>query len=234
MRVAACIIQARLGSSRLPAKTMLRLPSGSCVLEEVIRRCWHIKGIGVVAVAAPDTQENDIIADVARRARTVCVRGPEHDVLARYYKAADELGADIVMRITSDCPLLDVDTCGAVLKLRETTGADYVSNSWPSRHFPHGWDCEVFTREALELADASVPRVAYGAGEVTWGIDSADATQALYDREHVTPWLQRSPDIKRAFLKDMQDRSHIRWTLDTLADYKVIWDEFVRREKEAA
>jgi spore coat polysaccharide biosynthesis protein SpsF len=220
---AACIIQARLGSTRLPAKVLLPLPTGRTVLEEVIHRCQQIEMLCrpelvirplLVVVAIPETPDNDELAHVAGRAGAIVVRGPEHDVLARYVKAAEAVGADVIMRITADCPLLDPQTCEAVLELFQKSGADYASNVWPARHYPQGWDCEVFTMQALRKAHA-------------------EATDA-YDREHVTPFLQRSPDINRVMLKDMQDRSHIRWTLDTAEDYEAICAEFERREREAA
>jgi spore coat polysaccharide biosynthesis protein SpsF len=231
----ACVIQARLGSTRLPAKVLLPLPTGRTVLEEVIYRCKMIKGVDVVVVAIPDTVENDILkahlANVATvfidhlppRAAlhvepndgpgVVVIRGPEHDVLSRYAKAAEAVDAKVVIRVTADCPLIDPDTCGAVFKLQQETGAEYASNCWPARHFPHGWDCEVFTRDLLRRCEAQL-----------WDD---------YEREHVTPKMQKADGVKRALLKAMEDRSHIRWTLDTLADYKVIWDEFKRREEAA-
>lgn len=207
----ACIIQARLRSTRLPAKVLLPLPTGRTVLEEVIYRCKQIKGVDAVVVAIPDTPENDIIASVA--CRTAVVRGPEHDVLARYAKAASEVNADVIMRITSDCPLVDPEVSGQVLRL--VGGVGYASNCWPAREHPHGLDCEVFTRDLLSMANN-------------------EATDA-YDREHVTPFIQRNCRVEgSALLKSMVDRSHIRWTLDTIEDYVTIWDEFQRREKEAA
>ena len=251
----ACIVQARLGSSRLPAKVLLPLPAGRTVLEEVLSRCKQIPGVDVVVCAIPDTAENDILASFVSKANHVpynplfdtppyplgkdwakgvtLVRGPEHDVLARYAKAAAAVNADIILRITSDCPLLDPQVCGELLKLRERTNAGFASNSWPARSYPVGFDCEVFTREALERANAAAPAMS-PPGTLFERMDLA-TFDAHQDREHAgCPWMMRQTDIKKALLKAMDDRSHLRWTLDTLQDYVTIWNEFERREREAA
>jgi len=126
-------------------------------------------------------------------------RGSAEDVLARYAGAARLVEADVILRVTGDCPLIDPEICDRVIRLREATNADYVSNNMP-RLYPHGLDCEVFTREAFERSDR-------------------EAT-APYDREHVTPWLRRHPELKRTSLigpgwPAMQQR----WTLDFPEDY---------------
>jgi spore coat polysaccharide biosynthesis protein SpsF len=216
----ACIIQARLGSTRLPAKVLLPLPTGRTVLGEVLFRCCRILGVDAVVLATPDTPENEFLLQAATHRQglpktIIEVVGPEHDVLARYAKAAKQVGADVIVRITADCPLLDPHACSEVIKLREGTGADYVSNSWPARSFPHGYDCEVFTIDALRRAH--------------------ELTTDASDREHVGPAIQKVlPNDKRALLKAMDDRSHIRLTLDTLSDYVAIWREFERRQRAEA
>lgn len=219
----AVIVQARLGSTRLPAKVLLPLPNGRTVLEEVLRRCKQIPGIDIVVCAIPDTAENDILSTLLAQMvmyddglRTKIpvktVRGPEHDVLARYAKAAAAVNADVILRITSDCPLLSPEVCGDALRLLHHSHSSYVSNSWPVRHFPHGWDCEVFSRHYLERANA-------------------EATSPV-DREHVTPYMQRLGGS--AVLKSMVDRSSERITLDTLADYVHIWNVMEQQMREAA
>ena len=241
------IVQARLGSTRLPAKVLLPLPTGRTVLEEVLYRAKQIPGVDVVVAAIPDTAENDIVEAMALRElerlnadrdrhdlvafgstrvhRTV--RGPEHDVLARYVKAAEAVKADVIMRITADCPLIDPKVCGAVLALRDSQLADYASNAWPARSYPHGLDCEVFTRALLELANAHCDCGHMIDGRGTRHVENPD-------REHVTPWMQRQPDLRRAHLKGLDDRSHLRWTLDTLEDYTRIWGVIEEQTREAA
>ncbi len=218
----AVIVQARLGSTRLPAKVLLPLPTGRAVLEEVLLRCRKIPGVDVIVCAIPDTVENDILLRLYepmkhisefgfQNPRLVFVRGPEHDVLARYAKAAEAVNADVIMRITSDCPLLDPEACGFVLETQQRNGG-FVSNSWPVREGPHGHDCEVFTHEALKRAHA-------------------EATLPEH-REHVTPYMQAHE--QSTIIKSMIDRSHLRWTLDTLEDYSRIWKVMEEQMREAA
>jgi spore coat polysaccharide biosynthesis protein SpsF (cytidylyltransferase family) len=102
----AIIVQARYGSTRLPGKIMRPL-GGATVLRRVLDRCARIPGADVVVCAIPDTDENEPVAAEAARAGAVVVRGDERDVLARYAKAASAVGADMVMRVTSDCPFID-------------------------------------------------------------------------------------------------------------------------------
>jgi spore coat polysaccharide biosynthesis protein SpsF len=257
MQKVAVIVQARLGSTRLPAKVLLPLPTGimtlcgerfvpaATVLEEVVNRCIMIDGVDVVVAAIPDTPENDILVDILNRGQEErqefdgdpplkIVRGPEHDVLARYAKAAEAVKADVIMRITADCPLIDPQVCGDVLKLQQSTGADYVSNAWPSRHFPHGYDCEVFTMEVLERAYREMPPLYYDVPMPGGGLVGRDNPLGA-DREHAgCPWMQRQQDIRKAHLKAMEDRSHLRWTLDTLSDYVRIWNVMQQQMREAA
>lgn len=209
----AVIVQARLGSTRLPTKVLLPLPTGFVVLEEVLHRCWKIPSVDVVVAALPDTAENDILLSCVA-GDTVVVRGPEHDVLARYAKAAEAVKADIIMRVTSDCPLIDPEVCGKTLDLHCRINRGFVSNSWPHRTYPHGFDCEVFNADLLAEAHQN-------------------ATEPE-DREHVTRWFQRQPHVEKACLSTEEDRSHLRWTLDTLEDYVRIWNVFQEQMREAA
>ncbi|GAB4195362.1 MAG: NTP transferase domain-containing protein [Thalassobaculales bacterium] len=191
----AAIVQARLGSSRLPGKVLMRL-GGVTVLRHVLGRAAAIPGIDRLVCAVPERAADDLVAAEARAAGAEVVRGPEADVLARYALAAAASRADRLLRITADCPLLDPLLCGEVLAL--LGGHDYASNVEP-RRFPQGLDCEAMTAEALHRA-------------------AAEATEP-YEREHVTPWLRRHPTIRRAHLVPAEDLSVHRWTLDTPADF---------------
>jgi len=200
----ACIVQARLGSTRLPAKVLLPLPNGRTVLEEVLHRCKQIVGVDLVCLACPQVDREYLSADVPPG---VLVSSPdvyEADLLARYEWAARVTGADVVMRITADCPLLDPETCSQMLEWFKSGDYDCVSNSWPARSFPHGWDCEIFTVDALRLAFAN-----------------PDLTDE--DREHVGPAIRKSMRGQSGLFKAMQDRSNERITLDTLDDYRHIY-----------
>ena len=187
----AVIVQARLGSTRLPAKVLLPLPTvpRRTVLEEVTYRCSFIPGVDVVVCAIPDTHENDILLDYMS-GNTLVVRGPEHDVLARYAKAAEAVGADVIMRVTSDCPLIDPEVCGQVLKRRAEGGYAYTCNNMPPS-FPIGFDTEAFTIGILRHANET-------------------ATDPV-DREHVTPMMRRLADGAAGInVASGVDRSNIR------------------------
>jgi spore coat polysaccharide biosynthesis protein SpsF len=194
----AIIVQARMGSTRLPGKVLMPL-AGHTVLEEVLHRCRAIPGADTVVCAIPDDPADDALIAPATRAGAVVTRGSASDVLSRYRRAADAVGADIVMRVTSDCPLIDPALCGEVLALRAARGVDYAANNMPPG-FPHGLDCEAFTAAALRRAD--------------------DEARDPYAREHVTPWLRTHPTVTRAALPGpggaVLDQ---RWTLDFPEDY---------------
>ena len=201
MTTTAVIVQARMGSSRLPRKVMMTL-AGKTVLAHVLGRCQAIDGVDVVCCATTDAAEDDPVAAEAQRLGAFVFRGSQRDVLDRYDRAATALGADIVVRITSDCPLVDPAVVAAVVCLRAEDGADYAANTMPPT-WPHGLDCEVFTRDAL-------------AGAARWARDA-------HAREHVTPWLRTHPDIRRANLTGPGGAvAEHRWTLDYPEDMRFL------------
>lgn len=188
-----CVVQARMASTRLPGKILLPLGS-TTALGQVLRRCAAIPGIDGVCCAIPDTPGHEPIAAEARRHGASVHAGSEEDVLARYLGAARQEGADVVLRVTSDCPLIDPAVCGAVLALLRDSGAAFAANNTPPS-WPHGLDCEAMTRDALErAADAAVPGP---------------------QREHVTPWIRTAPGVVRV---DLAGPGGVlvgeRWTLD--------------------
>ena len=189
----AVIVQARMGSTRFPAKVMQDL-GGEPALKRCLDRVNLMKRMDVIVCAIPDTPENDPVADAARAWGFEVSRGSEKDVLSRYAKAARLVDATTVMRITSDCPMIDPTICDEVARLYARPGVDYACNTMPAR-FPHGLDCEMFSAERLYAAD-----------------EDADTA---YDREHVTPWLRASKDVRKASLQGPGEPfSHMRWTLD--------------------
>ena len=192
------IVQARFGSTRLPGKVLKPLGSAN-VLQHVLRRCRKIPSVdSVICATTTSVRENEIVA-VAETENVEVFRGSEADVLGRYYLAAQESNAEIVMRVTSDCPLIDPGICEQVLALRDAESADYACNNMPPS-WPHGLDCEAFTMSALEEASL-------------YAIDE-------YDREHVTPWIRRSSQYKIVNLRRPKSSRHIlRWTLDYPEDY---------------
>lgn len=213
---AAVIVQARYGSSRLPGKVLLPL-GGRPALAWVIARCARIPGIDRVVCAIPDDRASDAVAAVAQDWGAMVFRGSEDDVLARYDGAARAVGAELVMRVTSDCPLVDPGVAGAVLALLKEAGADYACNNMPPL-WPHGLDCEAFRADHLALA--------------------ARVADRAYDREHVTPWLRRNGDLRRVNLDGPGGGGERhRWTLDWSEDYAffaALWDAMGERAGQAS
>jgi len=198
MPLTAVIVPARMASTRLPGKVLMPL-AGKSVLWHVLTRCRAIPGANLVCCAVPDTAESDALLPQIAAAGAVVARGSETDVLARYRDAARQVGADIIVRVTSDCPVIDPLLCSRVLAQRAATDAGYACNNMP-RTWPHGLDCEAFTRAALERA-------------------AAEATEP-FDREHVTPWLHRAPDLARVNVPGPGGHfANRRWTLDYPEDY---------------
>jgi spore coat polysaccharide biosynthesis protein SpsF len=194
----AVIIQARMNSTRLPGKVLFDL-AGRTVLSHVLARCAAIGNADVVCCAVSNGRESDPIAEEAESCGVVVTRGSESDVLGRYFHAAETVGADAILRVTSDCPLIDPEVCAGVLDLRQQEDADYACNNTPPS-WPHGLDCEAFTMAALKRA--------------------YDEATLAEDREHVTPWLRRHEDMKRVnYACPQADWKAQRWTLDYAADY---------------
>jgi spore coat polysaccharide biosynthesis protein SpsF (cytidylyltransferase family) len=195
------IIQARMGSCRLPGKVLMDL-GGCSVLERVVCRLRRASTISGIVVASSDLATDEVIAIECQKLGVVCFRGSELDVLDRYYRAALEAQADAVVRITSDCPLIDPELVDQVVLLFQTCRADYVSNCGP-RTFPRGLDTEAFTMPALSRA---------------WR-----EAQRPHQREHVTPYLYENPDkFQLSMVKGTVDYSQYRWTLDTAEDLHLL------------
>ena len=143
------IIQARMDSTRLPGKVLADL-AGRPVLAWVVDAATAIPGVDVVVVATSHEPSDDPIAAWCEAYGVGCQRGSKLDVLDRMIKAAEAEGADVIVRLTADCPLLDPAVCGQVVLLRRRMGADYASNTKPC-NWPDGLDCEVITSAANQL-----------------------------------------------------------------------------------
>ena len=196
MRMAlVAIVQARMGSSRLPGKVLLPLKGGT-VLSHVLARAAQITDVSRVCVATSELARDDVLVHAASKLGIAVVRGSETDVLSRFDEAAEAMQASSVIRITCDCPLLDPALCTKLVEKYRAEGADYGAID-SSQGWPRGLDCEIFPREALRTA-------------------AREAT-APHDREHVTPWIirhaQRPVEISPP--RSMQER----WVLDHPQDY---------------
>jgi spore coat polysaccharide biosynthesis protein SpsF len=194
-----CVVQARTGSHRLAGKVLMEL-GGRPLLRFMLDR---LGGVDADVVVATTTEpRDDPVAELAADAGAAVVRGPEDDVLARYVQALDAHPADVVVRLTADCPLVDPALVGAVLGRRRATGADYATNVLP-RTFPKGLDVEVMTAGALRAA-------------------AAEATRPV-EREHVTPFLYRHPErFRLTNVRSDHDLGHVRWTVDTMDDLDAV------------
>jgi len=217
-----------MGSSRLPGKVLLDI-SGHPMLCRVADRVGKARALNDLVFATTTCSEDDAIAILCRDRGYHCFRGSERDVLDRYHSAAVAYGADVIVRLTADCPLLDpkvidmtvaaftgedldgniasVQTLGNRTSARSSNSPyDYATNRLPppwKRTFPIGLDTEVFSSEALEVA---------------W-----TEAQASHQREHVTPYFYDLEDRFRAILVDsVVDHGSLRWTVDTKEDLELI------------
>lgn len=196
------IIQARTGSTRLPGKVLLPL-LGAPILTRVVERTLRARSLDEVVVATTRLAADDPIEAVGRASGWAVERGAESDLLDRYVAAARAHHADVVVRITSDCPLIDPLLIDEVVAARRSSGADYASNSLEPRTYPRGLDVEVVSREALERA---------------WVEDRDPAW-----REHATPYIYRHPEIFGLLRVALdEDLAGHRWCVDTAADLELV------------
>jgi spore coat polysaccharide biosynthesis protein SpsF len=202
MKVGA-IIQARMGSTRLPGKVMKELGGGT-VLSHVIERVSQSKKIDEIIVATTNHDNDNLIEKEARKKGVKVFRGGEKDVLERYYHASKINKLDIIVRITSDCPLIDPFIIDEILDYYLKGNYNLVTNAGSNssqRTYPRGLDTEVFSFEILEEAFLNA--------------------KENYQREHVTPYIYEH-DNKIHYIKNTIDYSKYRWTLDTEDDYELI------------
>ena len=204
------IVQARVGSTRLPGKVLEGL-AGQPMLVRVVNRTSRAKTLDAVVVATTTQSVDDAIVHLCERQGWPYFRGGEEDVLDRYYQAASAFKADIIARITSDCPLIEPEIIDRVVNEFSVycPEVDYMSNSLV-RTFPRGLDVEVVSLDALRKA---------------WQEDENPAW-----REHVTPYIRRHPEKFRIRnVTNDTDYSYMRWTVDTIEDLtfiRQIYDHF--------
>jgi spore coat polysaccharide biosynthesis protein SpsF len=199
----AIIIQARMGSTRLPGKVLKQI-QGKSVLRHVIERVSFSNFNPNIVIATTENIIDDPIMLEAERMEVQVYRGSENDVLLRYYEAAQFYRADIIVRITSDCPLIDYTVLDQMLArfIIDQEKLDYLSNTC-DRTFPRGLDIEIFKFESLQKA--------------------YNEAKMEFEREHVTPYIWRHKELFRIkqFKNDI-NYANLRWTLDTTEDFELI------------
>lgn len=205
----AAVVQARMGSTRLPGKTLADV-AGRPMLGRLVERAARIPAVQGVVIATTDRSADRAIVDFAEREGLPVATGSETDVLDRVYRAARRHGVEVVVRVTPDCPLLDPDVSGLVLAryLAAAGTLDYASNTQPPT-FPDGLDTEVIGIGALERAwrEAALPS----------------------EREHVTPYIWKHPDrFRLAAVTGTPDLSALRWTVDEPADLAFVRAVYAR------
>jgi len=194
------IVQARMGSTRLPGKVLLDL-AGKPMLVRDIERIQRAKNIDDIVIATTIKPEDDKIISLCREYRWKFFRGSENDLLDRYYQAACEYHAKTIVRITSDCPLIEPAIVDRIIEkfVALESKIDYVSNIFPIRTYPQGLDTEVMSISALEKC---------------WKEDMNPQF-----REHVTEYILHNPNLFRIFeINHEKDLSSMRWTVDTQED----------------
>lgn len=197
------IIQAHMGSTRLPGKVMKDL-AGQPMLVRVVERTYRARTLSNVVIATTELPADDVIIRLCGKQGWFCFRGSEDDVLDRYYQTAQYFHADAIVRISSDCPLIDPGVIDNIVSTYISFQPDiqYVSNNL-TRTYPYGLDAEVIKFTALEKA---------------WQEDHNPSW-----REHVTLYILRHPEIfKMRGITNDKDYSYMRWTVDTPEDLKFV------------
>jgi glutamate-1-semialdehyde 2,1-aminomutase len=198
------IVQARMGSTRLPNKVMKAI-NGVPMIELLLNRLSQSKELDQVLVATSIDAKNNVLVKHVSALGYVCEQGSEDDVLERYVNAAKAHQADVVVRITGDCPLVDPELVDECIRRFRTDHVDYFSNTNPPS-YPDGLDIEVVTLAALE--------------------EAMRESSKLFDREHVTPYVREIGRFNTSGMQNNEDLSALRWTVDESADFEVITNVF--------
>ncbi|UNL84777.1 glycosyltransferase family protein [Priestia koreensis] len=195
------IIQARMGSTRLPGKVMKKV-MGRSLLEHQIIRVKQSAFIDEIVVATTTKKQDDVIVEVCEKIGISYYRGSEHDVLTRYYEAATQYKADVVIRLTSDCPVIHHDEIDKVIQCFLEKKPDYASNTI-TRTYPRGFDTEVFSYDVLKKV--------------------FEQAISLPHREHVTSYIYSHPEqFSLLSVTNEVNYSQYRLTVDTPEDFDLI------------
>lgn len=189
-----------MGSTRLPDKVM-KLIGGKPMVELLLERLARAAEVNEIVVATSEDARNLPLVQHVRTLGYRCIQGSENDVLHRFLCAAEQAGADVVVRITGDCPLVDPALVDEAIRRFKAAQVDYFSNVAPPT-YPDGLDIEVFKYSALAR--------------------TARETDKAFDREHVTPYLREQISFSKECMTNDEDLSALRWTVDEPADLEVI------------
>ena len=203
MKVVA-LVQARMGSTRLPGK-VLRAIVGKPMIELLLARLSQSSELDEIVVAASEEVKNDKLQSVVESLNYKCTRGSEKNVLNRFYESAKSVGADVIVRITGDCPLVDPTLVDECIRSYKDSDVDYFSNIDPAT-YPDGLDIEVMSFESIERAN--------------------NETDSEFDREHVTPYIRNSDSFSKSSIQYVKDLSTQRWSVDEPEDLIVVTNVF--------
>lgn len=197
----AIIVQARMGASRLPSKPLLKVLNKP-LLKYLIDRIKASKLADTLVIATTNKPQDDPIANLAKSENVLVVRGDEEDVLSRFVLACQTVNADIIVRITADCPLMDPKLIDIAIAEFLKNDVDYLSNTL-KRTFPRGFDIEIFTKEAL--------------------FKTSKLALKAQEKEHVTLFIYQHRELfKLINLKKEGEREDLRLTVDTKEDFELI------------
>ena len=197
-----CIIQARIGSTRLPGKVMLKLDENETVLNYVLKQIKFSKILKKIIIATTTLDEDDQIINHIKNLDVELFRGNSNDVLDRYFQCAKFFSLDIIIRITADNPLIDPTIIDDLIKKFDSNSYDYLTNS-NVRTFPYGTEVEIFTFQALEKAWKNAKKPS--------------------EREHVTPYFYNNPEQFKIFnVEHTTNISNLRWTIDRKNDLTLV------------
>jgi glutamate-1-semialdehyde 2,1-aminomutase len=198
------IVQARMNSSRLPNKVMKEI-CGSPMIQILLNRLAKASEVNQIVVATGSDHLNESLIRFVNSIGFLCEQGSDSDVLSRYVKVALQYEAEIIVRITGDCPLVDPNLVDELIQIFKARKVDYLCNNYPPT-LPDGLDIEIFSLTALLRVNQQ----------------AAD----LFDREHVTPYFRKSSEFIIDTIKHPMDLSELRWTVDEAADLEVIRNIF--------
>jgi spore coat polysaccharide biosynthesis protein SpsF (cytidylyltransferase family) len=193
-----CIIQARMGSTRLPGKVMKRIDDENPVLYYVLKQLQSSTLLEKMIVATTILDEDDMIENYVKNMGIDVFRGNTNDVLDRYFQCAKKFSIDVIIRITADNPLIDPTIVDDMIKKFMSNSYDYLTNAHV-RTFPYGTEVEIFSCKALKKAWKNAKK--------------------LSEKEHVTPYFHNNPDQFKIFnVENFMDTSNFRWTIDRQND----------------